>query len=136
MSRSHERRPARAVLWASRLLVFFGVIVAVNGAVALVRGVTVGIADTAFAVVMLIVTVVGAQGLRRGARWAWFGTILLALGGLFFIAPVVGTIALGGGLDPVGTGWDFVYFPLMTVTLLSILLLLRAAGSPAGPISR
>lgn len=132
MSRSQEARSARAVLWASRLLVFFGATVALNEVIALVRGAAAGMVDSVFAVSLLIVTGVGSLGLRRGARWAWYTTIVLALGGLFLIAPVLGTILLGGGLAPVGTGWDVVYFPLMTVTLLAILLLLRAAGSPAG----
>jgi len=77
-------------------------------------------------------------GLMRRSRWAWWAALGLALSGLFFVLPVTGTILLGGPTDPVGTGWDVVFFPLTTVVLISLLVVLsklrRRAADERGPV--
>lgn len=125
-----ERSPAR--IWTARLVVLFGLLVAANEAVAWARGREGAVTDVAFAVLLVAATVLMARGLRSAARWAWPAVLALAAVGLFFLAPITGTMLLGGGLDPVGTGWDVVFFPLATVVLLTILVLLRSIARRAG----
>jgi hypothetical protein len=48
----------------------------------------------------------------------------MAVTTLFFVAPLTGTMLLGGGVDPVGTGWDVVFFPMVTLIHLALLGLL------------
>lgn len=119
-------------LWAGGLLVAFGVVVAANYVVAVVRGMETSSLDLAFAVLLLVATGGAARGLRAGWKWAWLGGLAISLGGLFFVAPVVGTILLGGGTEPVGTGWDIVYFPLMTVLLVTVIVILVRGGGRTG----
>ena len=109
---------------AGGLLVTFSIVVAANWVLAVVRGVGTGPLDVAFVAAVVLVAGAAAWGLGRGRAWARPLAYAISLGALFFIAPVVGTILLGGGTDPVGTGWDVVYFPLMTVLLLAVLVLL------------
>lgn len=120
---------------ASWLVVTFGVLVALNALVAWVTtGVTTG-ADISFVIMLLMAVSVCGIGLRRLASWAWWISLLLAAVGLFFVLPVTGTILLGGPSDPVGTGWDVVFFPLTTLVLLALVAALlrtrrEVTGSP------
>lgn len=132
MTTSAPHDISRSRTWASGLLLAYGVVFAANWVVAVVRGTSAGPIDLAFSALVLVVTVGAAWGLRRGAKWAWLTAVAVSLGALFFIAPVVGTILLGGGTEPVGTGWDVVYFPLMTGLLISIVVLLARDRGRAG----
>jgi len=123
----------RSVTWASRLVLLFGVVVVANWVVAVVRDVGVTGTDLSFAVLLLMVTGVLGYGLKRLARWAWFVSFILAVLGLFLVAPVVGTIVLGGGLEPIGTSWDVVFFPLVMVILIALLVVLRSAWREMHP---
>ena len=51
--------------------------------------------------------------------------------GLFFVLPVTGTILLGGSIEPVGTGWDIVFFPLTTTVLVALVAALWLLRKPA-----
>ena len=126
MSTSDSTPPPGATLWASRLVMLFGVIVAVNWVAAVVLGLGATGTDLAFSLLLLVAVGISGRGLRKLERWAWFSTCALSVGGLFFVAPVTGTILLGGGTAPVGTGWDVVFFPLITVVLLAVIALLRS----------
>jgi hypothetical protein len=84
-------------------------------------------------VLVFMVTGVLGYGLKRLARWAWFVSFVLAAVGLFFVAPAVGTILLGGGVEPIGTGWDVVFFPLVMVILIALLVVLRSAWREMHP---
>lgn len=108
---------------AGWLVVGFGGLVAVNVAVAAAGAGATG-TDLSFAVLLLLVAAVTARSLRRGTRWAWWISLALACVGLFFVLPVTGTILLGGSMEPVGTGWDVVFFPLTTLVLVALLALL------------
>ena len=122
----------QAVAWASHLVVSFGVIMLVHFFVVSYTMAGVSAADFSFAVLLLVAAAVCGRGMRRRARWAWFGALALALGGLFFVAPIVMTILLGGGPDPVGTGWDVVFFPLVAAILVALLAMLRPAWRAMG----
>jgi Na+-driven multidrug efflux pump len=65
-----------------------------------------------------------ARGLWRGTYWAWWSSLALAAAGLFFVLPLAGTILLGGPTEPVGTGWDVVFFPLTAAVLVALLIAL------------
>lgn len=122
------------IVWASRLLWLFGLLVLVHFFVASVNRVGATLTDLAFALLILIVAALSARGLRRRARWAWVAAVVLAVVSLFFVAPVTGTILLGGGTQPIGTGWDVVFFPLTTVVHLSLLALLSRTWHEMGRI--
>ncbi|HSH74654.1 MAG TPA: hypothetical protein VLA09_03030 [Longimicrobiales bacterium] len=108
---------------ASWLVFAFGFLMIANGTVAIVRGgATAG--DLVVAVLLLGAAALAGAGLRRSARWAWWAALALAALGLFFVLPVAGTILLGGSLEPVGTGWDVVFFPLTAVVLVALLTVL------------
>jgi hypothetical protein len=92
--------------------------------------------DLSFVVVVLLTTSLCGYGLRRRALWAWWASFLQAGLGLFFVLPVVGTILLGGTTEPVGTGWDIVFFPLSTAILVALLVLLVMARRQAGTAAR
>jgi hypothetical protein len=125
----------RSATWASRLVVLFGFAVAANWVVAMTRDVEPTGADLSFTVLMLVVTGLLGYGLNRLARWAWFLSLVLAALGLFFVAPIIGTMMLGGGLEPIGTGWDVFYFPLLTVILVALLILLPSVWREMQPRS-
>lgn len=119
------------------LMGFAGLVLANTAVVAATRGAT-G-ADWSFAVLVAMVAGASARSLASGARWAWWTALSLACAGLFFVLPVTGTILLGGALEPVGTGWDIVFFPVSTITLLALLAALRAlrrAGPGGGSVAR
>jgi hypothetical protein len=114
------RTPGRSAPW---LVLSFGTLVAANAALTAVRGsATVG--DLATGGALLVLAVLIAQGLRRGARWAWWASLALAGAGLFFVLPLAGTILLGGPTEPVGTGWDMVFFPLTAAILVALVIAL------------
>jgi hypothetical protein len=106
--------------FASWLLVAFAGLVLANTSVLAFRGGAAG-ADWSFAVLLVVVAAVTSRRLWLGAGWAWWVSIGLAFVGLFFVLPVTGTILLGGSMEPVGTGWDVVFFPLTTVVLALML---------------
>jgi drug/metabolite transporter (DMT)-like permease len=111
-------------VWASRLLLLFGLLVLVHFFVASVNRVGATLTDLGLALLVLVVAALGSRGLRRRARWAWVAALLMAVTTLFFVAPLTGTMLLGGGVDPVGTGWDVVFFPMVTLIHLALLGLL------------
>jgi hypothetical protein len=116
-----DRIPAlRASAW---LVFMFGVLVAANAAVAvaLARATS---GEVAFALGVFLMASVVATSLRRSARWAWWASLAFAVGGLFFVLPVTGSVLLGSTLEPVGTGWDVVFFPLTAVVLSALLVAL------------
>jgi hypothetical protein len=78
-------------------------------------------ADVSFVALVLAAAITIVIGLIRRSPWAWWGALALAAVGLFFVLPVAGTILLGGPSDPVGTGWDVVFFPLTTAVLVALL---------------
>jgi hypothetical protein len=123
----------RSVVWASRLVVAFGVVTVIHWVVASYNRIGSTAADLGFTVLLLVATAVCGHGMRRYARWAWFGALALAIGGLFFVAPIAGTILLGGGTDPIGTGWDAVFFPLVTLILVALIAALRPAWRSMRP---
>ena len=114
----------RRIGWASSVLWSFGFLVVAHFFVASVNRVGATLADLGFALLILVVSGLSARGLGRRARWAWFAALLLALPSLFFVAPVTGTILLGGGAQPIGTGWDVFFFPAATLLMLVLLALL------------
>jgi hypothetical protein len=126
----------RAVVWSARLVEAFGVLMTLNWVVAaVVGGAGATRADLMFAAALLGATIWCGARLRARGRSGWIGAIVIAFGGLFFVAPVVGTIVLGGGASPVGTGWDVVFFPLSALVLLALLVVLHRARSDMGTVS-
>jgi hypothetical protein len=119
----NARFNGRMVGPASWLVVAFGFLMLVNGGVAVARG-TATTGDVLLTGLLLAAAVTTALGLRRRARWAWWTALVLGSIGLFFILPVAGTILLGGSLEPVGTGWDVVFFPMTAGVLVALLTLL------------
>ena len=113
-ARGRERR------WAGGLILAFWGLLAVNTSIAATR---VGISgsDVSFVLLVLAAALALVIGFIRRSPWAWWGGLALAGGGLFFVLPVTGTLLLGGPLDPVGTGWDVVFFPLTTAVLVGLL---------------
>lgn len=116
-TRGGERR------WASGLILVFWGLLAANTWIAAVR---VGItgADVSFVLLVLAAALAIVIGLVRRSPWAWWGALVLAGVGLFFVLPVTGTLLLGGPRDPVGTGWDVVFFPVTTAVLTGLLVVL------------
>lgn len=106
--------------FASWLLVAFAGLVLANTGVSALRGAAAG-ADWSFAVLLAVVAAVTARRLWLGVGWARWVSVALAFVGLFFVLPVTGTILLGGSMEPVGTGWDIVFFPLTTTVLVALL---------------
>ena len=106
--------------FASWLLIAFAGLVLANTGVSALRGAATG-ADWSFAVLLVVVAAVTARRLWLGVAWAWWISVALVFTGLFFVLPVTGTILLGGPMEPVGTGWDIVFFPLTTVVLVALL---------------
>ena len=122
----------RRIALASRLLWLFGLLVLVHFFVSSINRVGATLTDLAFALLIVIIAALSGRGLRRRARWAWVAALLLALGTLFFVAPVTATILLGGGAQPIGTGWDVVFFPASTGIHLALLGLLSQTWREMG----
>ena len=126
---SASRRQRR---WAGGLVLVFWGLLAANTWVAATR---VGItgSDVSFVLLVLAAALAIVIGLIRRSPWAWWGALALSAVGLFFVLPVTGTLLLGGPRDPVGTGWDIVFFPVTTGVLIGLLgVLWRLRGDP-GP---
>ena len=115
---------------AAWLLVAFAGLILANTGVSAVRAEATG-ADWSFAVLLVVVAAVAARSLWVGFRWAWWLALGLAAVGLFFVLPVTGTILLGGSIEPVGTGWDIVFFPLTTTVLVALVAALWLLRKPA-----
>jgi len=108
------------------MVLLFWALVAANTWVAALR---IGItgSDVSFVMLLLVAALAIGLGLIRRSPLAWWCALGLALVGLFFVLPVVGTILLGGPANPVDTGWDVVLFPAMTaVSLVLVWALWRA----------
>lgn len=86
-----------------------------------------------FGIGVLVGAALVARGLSRGARWAWWLAFAGTLVGLFFVLPITGAVLFGGSLEPVGTGWDLVLFPLGAALLVALLLALWARPKAARP---
>jgi hypothetical protein len=114
-------------LWSARLIVVFGTLMLVHGFVTTRHIFAPSAVDLAVSVAIFLVCLAAGRGLRRGDPWAWWAALGITLVALFFVAPVAGTIILGGGTEPVGTGWDVVFFPLASVILVGELIMLRWA---------
>ena len=114
---------------ASWLLVAFGGLVLANTGVSAVRADATG-ADWSFALLLVLVAAVTARRLWLQIGWAWWVALALACVGLFFVLPVTGAILLGGSTEPVGTGWDIVFFPLTTTVLVALLAALWLLRRP------
>jgi hypothetical protein len=125
---AHAKHDATGV--AGWLLIAWGGLVVANTAVSALTSGATG-ADWSFALLLVLVAAASARSLRHGLRWAWRTSLALALVGLFFLLPVTGTILLGGPTEPVGTGWDIVFFPLSTGVLASLLVALWLRRKPA-----
>jgi hypothetical protein len=113
----------RRTLAAGLLLLAFALLVAINTAVSAVKGTATG-GDVSFVALLVVAAGVAGRSLHLGARWAWWISLALAAVGLFFLLPVTGTMLLGGSLEPVGTGWDAIFFPLATADLIALAALL------------
>jgi hypothetical protein len=116
---------------AAWLLIVFAGLVLTNMGVSTVRAVATG-ADWSFTLLLVVVVAVAARSLWIGMRWAWWLAVALAAAGLFFVLPVTVTILLGGSTEPVGTGWDIVFFPLTTTVLAGLVSALWLRRTPAG----
>jgi hypothetical protein len=119
---SAGRRP-RGTRRAGGLILAFWALLATNTWVAAGR---LGISgsDVSFVLLLLAAAIAIVLGLIRRSPWAWWSALALAGAGLFFVLPVAGTILLGGPSDPVGTGWDIVFFPLTAAVLIALLVAL------------
>ena len=112
------------------VLIFWGLL-AMNTWIAAVRVGVTG-SDVSFVLLVLAAAIAIVIGLIRRSPWAWWGALALAVVALFFVLPVTGTQLLGGPSDPVGTGWDVVFFPVTTGVLVALLVLLWRLRSDAG----
>jgi hypothetical protein len=110
---------ARAASW---LMVAFGGLAALHAITG--GGEPVTGSDLSFAVVVLVAASLCGYELRRGTQWAWWISLILAGVGLFFVLPIAGAVLLGGTAEPVGTGWDVVFFPLTTIVLVALVAVL------------
>jgi len=122
-----NRRSTGVAGW---MLIAFAALVLANTAISALTSGATG-ADWSFAVLLAMVAGASARSLWMGARWAWWIAFALAFVGLFFVLPVAGAILLGGSTDPVGTGWDVVFFPLSTGVLVALLVALWTLRKPA-----
>ena len=76
--------------------------------------------DWALALLAAVASIVAARGLWRGAHGAWWMAAAYDAVGLFFVLPVMIAILFGASREPVGTGWDVVFFPAVTGALLAM----------------
>jgi hypothetical protein len=83
--------------------------------------------DWSFTLLAAVASVVTARGLWVGARWAWWTAVAYAVAGLFFVLPVVIALLFGSWGEPVGTGWDVLFFPLITAVMIASLVALWIA---------
>ena len=128
---SAERTARNTRLAGGLVLVFWGLLAANTWVAAVRMGVTGS--DVSFVALVLAMAVAIALGLIRRARWAWWAAAALGATGLFFVLPVAGTIVLGGPTNPVGTGWDVVFFPLTAAVLVALMLVLWSLRKGVGP---
>ena len=111
------------------VIVFWGLLAANTWIAADSVGVTGS--DVSFVLLLMAVAIAIVLGLIRRSAWGWWSALGLAAAGLFFVLPVAGTILLGGPSDPVGTGWDVVFFPLTAAVLIALLVVLWKVGRRA-----
>lgn len=123
-------RGGRARRLACGMVLGFWALLAANTWVAALRVGVTG-SDVSFVLLVLVAAVAIVLGLIRRSRWAWWSALALGAAGLFFVLPVAGTILLGGPADPVGTGWDVVFFPLTAAVLVVLLVALWQARRDA-----
>jgi len=126
---SDRRRTHWTRLAGGLVFVFWGLLATNTWVAASPLGVTGS--DVSFVLLVLAAAIAMVLGLIRRSPWAWWATLGLAAVGLFFVVPVAGTILLGGSSEPVGTGWDVVFFPLTAAVLVALavtLFELRRAG--------
>jgi hypothetical protein len=117
-------RPAhRLTLAAGILLMAFVALVVIDTGVSAARGRATG-ADISFVALLVVIAAVAGRSLHMGAGWAWWICLALAAIGLFFVLPVTATILLGASAEPVGTGWDIVFFPLSALDLAVLVVVL------------
>lgn len=126
-----------AVQWTARLVVGFGGAVMLHWFVASYNQIGATLVDLAFAVALMAFALACRRALLGGDRRAMPAVLFIAVAGLFFVAPVVGTMLLGGGTEPIGTGWDSVFFPVVALLSLGMVGLFpatwRALGAPRPP---
>jgi len=108
-----------ARLLAGWLMLVVGGLLLANTGLASV-GAEVNGSDWAFALLAAVASIVAARSLWRGARGAWWVAAAYDAVGLFFVLPVMVAILFGASREPVGTGWDVVFFPAVTVALLAV----------------
>lgn len=113
------------------VLIFWGLL-AMNTWIAAVQVGLTG-SDVSFVLLVLAASIAIVIGLVRHSPWAWWGALVLTAAALFFVLPVTGTLLLGGPRDPVGTGWDVVFFPVTTGVLIALLVLLWRLREDARP---
>lgn len=136
MSTASEADTPRAPVWSSHLVEAFGALMVLNWLVAMLSG-GVGATggDLVFTAALLATSIWCGSLLRARRRSGWVVAVAIGVGGLFFVAPVMGTILLGGGASPVGTGWDVIFFPLVTILLVALLISLRVASPDFDEVS-
>jgi hypothetical protein len=108
-----------ARLLAGWMLLVVGGLLLVNTSLASVGA---GVSGSDWALVLLAVTasVIAARSLWRSAPGAWWMAAAYDAVGLFFVLPVMVAILFGASREPVGTGWDVVFFPAVTAALLAV----------------
>jgi hypothetical protein len=83
--------------------------------------------DWSFTLLAALASVVAARGLWTDARWAWWAALAFSVVALFFVLPVTAALLFGPPGEPVGTGWDVVFFPLITAVMVASLAALWVA---------
>ncbi len=89
--------------------------------------------EVVLSVAVLALLVAPILGLRRNAPWGRWAGLVVAVVGLFFLLPVTGTILFGSVLEPVGSGWDAVFFPATTGALVALLAMLVSMWRETSP---
>jgi hypothetical protein len=80
-------------------------------------GVGVSGSDWALALLAAVGSFVAARSLWTGARGGWWMAAAYDAIGIFFVLPVMIAILFGGSREPVGTGWDVIFFPAVAAAL-------------------
>jgi peptidoglycan/LPS O-acetylase OafA/YrhL len=127
-----RRTSPGATRTAPWLVLALGLVVAANTGLSALRS-SARASELGLGIALFAGAALVARGLRRGARWAWWLSLLAAVVGLFFVLPVVGAVLFGGPLEPVGTGWDVILFPLSAAILVALLVVLWARPNAARP---